>query len=235
VGIGVDPVGKETRLDLVILVIEPRDLVRHGVRLTMERAGAEWVAHVAVATRALGLTARLQPDMVILSATPPDMPAAEATRRILALVPDCQILVLGGAEDDEMVLDALVEGAVGHLPTLSTPEQLLQRVFLARSGGVPLSRGVAGRLRERLRAGPVDEPAPRTLDFGPLSAREVDVLRLLPTGMDNAEIARALSISPTTVRKHVSSILEKLDLDNRVQAAVRAVRAGIEAPLSPSG
>jgi|Tabmets5t2r1_1033131.scaffolds.fasta_scaffold01623_4 DNA-binding NarL/FixJ family response regulator len=232
---GVDPVGKETRPDLAILVIEPRDLVRHGVRLTMERAGSERVAHVARAARGLDLAARLQPDMAILSATPPDMSAAEATRRILAVAPDCQILVLGGAEDDEIVLDALVEGAVGHLPTLSTPEQLVQRVSLARSGGVPLSRGIAGRLRERLRAARANEPARRTLDLGRLSAREVDVLRLLPTGMDNAEIARALSISTTTVRKHVSSILEKLDLDNRVQAAVRAVRAGLEAPLSPSG
>jgi DNA-binding NarL/FixJ family response regulator len=231
----VDPVGKETRLDLAILVIEPRDLVRHGVRLTMERAGAERVAHVAGAARGLDLAARLPPDMVILTATPPDMSAAEATRRILALAPDCQILVLGGAEDDEMVLDALVEGAVGHLPALSTPEQLVQRVLLASSGGVPLSRSVAGRLRERLRAARASEPAPRTLDPGRLSAREVDVLRLLPTGMDNSEIARALSISPTTVRKHVSSILEKLDLDNRVQAAVKAVRAGIEAPVSPPG
>jgi DNA-binding NarL/FixJ family response regulator len=227
----VDPPRKGQWVDLVFLVIESRDLVRHGVRLTIERAGAEVVAPVSDVTRALVVARSLQPDIVILSATPPDMSAAQAISRLRALVPHCQILVLGGAEEDEMVLEALAEGASGHLPTLTTPEELLTRVSLARAGGVMLSQGVAGKLWERLRTPPTQESPPDSLDVGALSGRELEVLQLLPTGMDNADIARVLSISPTTVKKHVSSILEKLQLDNRVQAAVRAVRAGLEAPV----
>jgi DNA-binding NarL/FixJ family response regulator len=225
-----NPAGNPPRLDLSILVVEPRELLRHGVELTMERAGARLVAHASTATRALDVAASLKPDAVILSATAPDMSPAAATRRLLALVPGCQVLVLGGAEEDEMVLEALVEGAFAHLPALATPKQLVERVSLARSGDVSLSQGIARRLWERLRTRPADGSSAGGVDMDALSAREVDVLRLLPTGMDNAEIARALSISPTTVKKHVSSILQKLHLDNRIQAAVRAVRAGIDAP-----
>jgi DNA-binding NarL/FixJ family response regulator len=216
----------EPLLDCRLLVVEPRDLVRHGVRLTMEKAGAEIVALVSTGARALELVAGLQPDMVILAARPPDMSGAEATRRIVAIAPRCQILVLGTEEEADLVLDALVEGGSGHLPTLGSPDQLVQRVRLARVGGVPLSQAVAGKLWKRLRAGP-DDSLPPSLDTSSLTAREVDVLRLLPTGMENGDIARVLSISPTTVKRHVSSILEKLELDNRVQAAVRAVRRGI--------
>jgi DNA-binding NarL/FixJ family response regulator len=224
------PAGHPPRLDLSILVVESRDLFRHGVQLTLEGAGARLVAHASTAARALDVAVGLKPDIVILSATPPDMSAAAATRRLLGLVPGCQVLVLGRAEEDEMVLEALVEGAFAHLPALATPEQLVERVFQARSGEVSLSQGVARKLWERLRARTAAGSSPDAVDMDALSAREVDVLRLLPTGMDNAEIARALSISPTTVKKHVSSILQKLHLDNRIQAAVRAVRAGIDAP-----
>jgi DNA-binding NarL/FixJ family response regulator len=219
-------------LDLSLLVVEPRDLVRHGVRLTLEHAEAAAVAHVSTGARALDVAASGKPDMVILSATLPDMSCAEATRRILSLLPRAQVLVLGDAGESEAVLEALAEGASGHLPALCTPEELVARVRLVRSGGVPLSRDVVEKLWERLRTEPRQTGPEHALEVGSLSAREVEVLRLLPTGMENADIARALSVSTTTVKKHVSSILEKLDVDNRVQAAVRAVRGGIEARVS---
>jgi DNA-binding NarL/FixJ family response regulator len=212
--------------------MEPRELVRHGVRLTMEHAGAEVVADVSTGARALDLAASLEPEMVILAASPPDMPGAEVTRRILDLVPHCQVLVLGEEREADEILKALLEGACGHIPTLSTPDGLLARVRLVRSDGVPLSQGVAEKVWERLRASPSENPTRYALGLGSLSVREVEVLRLLPTGMENAEIASALSVSPTTVKRHVSSILKKLVLENRVQAAVRAVRAGIEAQVS---
>lgn len=225
------PGGKESPLDFKLLVVEPRELVRHAIRLTMENAGVEVVAHVATGTRALDVAATLEPDMVILAATPPDMSAGEATRRILDLAPRCQVLVLGAVGEAEAVLDALVEGASGHLHALATPEELVDCVRLARSGAVPLSGDVAGKLWQRLRTQTGETLGSRALELDSLSAREVEVLRLLPTGMDNADIARVLSVSPTTVKKHISSILGKLHLDNRVQAAVGAVRAGIEAPV----
>lgn len=128
------------------------------------------------------------------------------------------------------MIEALIEGACGHLPALCTPEELVAHVRLVRFDAVPLSRGIAKKLLDKLRAQRGAGRASSVVDVRSLSAREVEVLELLPTGMENGEIARALSVSPTTVKKHVSSILEKLDLDNRVQAAVRAVRAGIEAP-----
>ena len=227
-----NPTGFDPPLNFSILVMEPRELVRHGVQLTVEQAGAEVVAKVATGARALDLAASLQPEMVILAASPPDMPGAELTRRIRTVVPGCQVLVLGAATEANEIVKALVEGACGHIPTLCTPDGLLARVRLVRSGGVPLSHGVAEKVRERLLASPIENPTPHTLGLGRLSVREVEVLRLLPTGMENAEIASALSVSPTTVKRHVSSILKKLDVENRVQAAVRAVRAGIEVQVS---
>jgi DNA-binding NarL/FixJ family response regulator len=231
----VNPAGHTPPLDFSLLVVEPRELVRHGVCLTLENAGAEIVAQVSTGARALEVAASLKPDMIILAAKPPDMSGAEATRRMVALVPGCQVLVLGTEGEDNVALDALIEGASGHLPTLGTPDHLVERVRLARAGGVPLSQSVARKLWTRLRASPGNGRPHAGLEMRSLSARELEVLRLLPTGMDNAEIARALSVSLTTVKKHVSSILEKLSLDNRVQAAVRAVRAGIELPVSRGG
>jgi DNA-binding NarL/FixJ family response regulator len=224
--------GKEPPLDFGLLVVEPRDLVRHGIRLTMQRAGADVVAQVSTGALGLELASSMRPDMVILAATLPDMSGAEATRRLVALLPHCQVLVHGDAREDDEVLEALAVGASGHLPALCTPEELVARARLVRSGGVPLSQGIAQKLWPRLRAQHGERRGSPAPELGSLSAREVEVLRLLPTGMENAEIAAALSVSPTTVKKHVSSILEKLDLDNRVQAAVRAVGAGIEAPVS---
>jgi DNA-binding NarL/FixJ family response regulator len=218
-------------LDFALVVGEPRDLVRHGVRLTLEGVGARVVADVSTGAAALDVTFKAKPDMVIIAATPPDMAVAEVTRRVLAGVPRCQVLVLGDAREDDEVIEALQEGASGHLPALCTAEELVARVRLVRFDGVPLSRGIAKKLLDQVRAlGGARRPSPG-VDVRSLSAREVEVLRLLPTGMENDEIARALSVSPTTVKKHVSSILDKLDLDNRVQAAVRAVRAGIEPPV----
>ena len=226
------PTGYDRPLDFDILVIEPRELVRHGVRLMMEQAGAEVVGQVSTGAKALAIAASTKPDMVILAASPPDMSGAEVTRHMLALVPRCQVLVMGEDSEHREILKALAEGASGHIPTLCTPVDLMARVRLVRCGGVPLSQGVAEKLWERLRALPSDSPTSHALGLGSLSVREVEVLRLLPTGMKNAEIARRLSVSPTTVKRHVSSILKKLDLDNRVQAAVRAVRAGNETKVS---
>jgi DNA-binding NarL/FixJ family response regulator len=196
----------------------------------MERAGVEVVAEVATAARALDVAWRAKPEVVILAATPPDMSGAEATRRLVGLARPCRVLVLGDAREEDEVIEALAEGASGHLPALGTPEELVAHVRLVRFDAVPLSRGIAKKLLDNLRAQRGAGRASSEVDVHSLSAREVEVLELLPTGMENGEIARALSVSPTTVKKHVSSILEKLDLDNRVQAAVRAVRAGIEAP-----
>jgi DNA-binding NarL/FixJ family response regulator len=212
--------------------MEPRELIRHGVRLTVEQAGAEVVAEVSTGARALELAARLQPEMVILAASPPDMPGAEVTRRMRHLVPRCQVLVLGEEREADEIVKALLEGACGHIPTLCTPDGLLARVRVVRSDGVPLSQGIAEKVWKRLRASPSAKPTSYALRLGSLSDREVEVLRLLPTGMENAEIASALSVSPTTVKRHVSNILKKLHVENRVQAAVRAVRADIEAQAS---
>jgi DNA-binding NarL/FixJ family response regulator len=227
-----DPTRHDPPLNFTVLVMEPRDLVRHGVRLTAEQAGAKVAAHVSTGDQALDVATSTKPEMVILAARPTDMSGAELTRRMRAIVPGCHILVLGDESESDEILDAVVEGASGHIPTLCTPEELLARVRLVRSGVVPLSQGVAEKLRERLQAQPSERSMPRALGLPSLSDREVEVLRLLPTGMENAEIARAMSISPTTVKRHVSSILKKLDVDNRIQAAVRAVHADSEGRVS---
>src|SRR5262245_41555877 len=109
-------------LDLTLVVADPRDLVRHGVRLTMERVGACVIADVSTGARAVDVASEAKPDMVIVAATPPDLSGAEVTRRLAARVPRCQVLVLGDAREDDEVIEALAEGAAGHLPVLCTPE-----------------------------------------------------------------------------------------------------------------
>jgi DNA-binding NarL/FixJ family response regulator len=230
----IDLAGNAGRLDLSVLVVDPRDLVRHGVCLTIQQAGAKKVAHAPTGARAFEVATSLKPDMVIVAARLPDMSGAEATRRVIARVPECQVLVLAGEGEEELVFDALVEGASGHLPTLATPDELVERVRLARMGGIPLSPSIAGKMWERLRTSRGEGPSAAGSDMRSLSAREVEVLRLLATGMDNAGIARALSVSRTTVKKHVSNILVKLHLNNRVQAAVHAVHAGLDVPRALS-
>lgn len=206
------------------LVVDDHDLFRRGLRELLEQQGIRVVGEAANGEDAVALAGRAQPDVVVMDLSLPRMSGTEATRRVLAQSPEMKVLVLTMSVEAEDVMDAMMAGACGYLMKDATVEEIAAGVRAAAVGESWLSPRAAGYLLDRLRgrAG-ADDRAVR----GVLSERELEILRLVAEGCDNEEIASRLVLSPRTVKNHVSSILSKLELDNRVQAAVYAVRKGI--------
>jgi two-component system, NarL family, response regulator LiaR len=214
-----------------VLIALPSDLYRQGMRTALDTLDVNVVGHADTGAGALDLARQFAPDVMVVDAWLPDMSGVELTSCVLAQLPACRVLMFSEPLDDEVLLDALAAGASGHVAVGSSVEELHQGIRLARAGGVPLPQRAAARLAERIRDTPRTSRA-REGSAARLSDRELDVLRLLCTGMGNARIAKVLMVSPTTVKKHVSRILAKLKVDNRVQAAVYAVRVGLADPSS---
>jgi DNA-binding NarL/FixJ family response regulator len=216
-----------------VLIVLASDLYRHGVRTALDTRDVHVVGQAGTGAAALKLAHRFIPDVLVTDARLPDMSGIELTSRVLAQLATCRVLVFSEPLEEEVLLDALAAGASGYVPYGSSVDELLDGIRLARAGGTPLPQPAAARLAERIRELPRIDPAGAP-SAARLSDRELDVLRLLCTGMDNEHIARMLTVSPTTVKKHVSRILSKLKVDNRVQAAVYAVRMGLAEPASRS-
>ena len=172
------------------------------------------------------LAGELRPDVVLMDVRMPDMSGPEATRAILARDPGIRVLALTVSSDDADVSSVLQAGAVGFLAKDTPIDNLVVAIQAADSGAAWLSPRAAEVVLGRIRASS-PPPEQQSASLEQLSAREVDVLRLIANGMENAEIAEALNISPRTAKNHVSNILAKLGLPSRVQAAVYAVRQGV--------
>lgn len=211
---------------LRVLLVDRQHLFRTGLCRVLEREGLEVVGAVGTAAEALGVLSAERVDVVLLDLNTPDMSGPAATGRIAAAAPDCTLLVLTASRDNEDVLGALVAGASGYLLKDEAVEDIVTGVVRAAVAGETLispriAAFVVGRLRE-LTPEPGGEPSAPA--GPPLSPREVEVLRLIAAGRDNPDIARELFISQSTVKRHVEAILGKLRVENRVQAAVAAVR-----------
>jgi DNA-binding NarL/FixJ family response regulator len=192
----------------------------------LEEQGIRVIGDAATGEDGVALAARARPDVVVMDLNLPRGSGVEATHELVAANPDARVLVLTVAADERSVLDALLAGACGYLLKDATIEEIAAGVRAAADGRSFVSPRVAHHLLNRLRgsASAYEVPAP---DEAKLSARELEILRLVAEGCDNDEIAARLVLSPRTVKNHVSSILAKLDMDNRVQAAVYAVRQGL--------
>jgi two-component system, NarL family, response regulator LiaR len=208
------------------LVVDDHDLFRRGLRELLEEQGIRVIAEASNAEDAVALTARARPDVVVMDLNLPRLSGVDATRRVLTADPDARVVVLTVSADERTVLDALLAGACGYLLKDATVEEIAAGVRAAAAGQSFVSPRITHHVLGRLRgsAGSDDRPAPEQAN---LSAREIEILRLVAEGCDNDQIAERLVLSPRTVKNHVSSILAKLDMDNRVQAAVYAVRRGI--------
>jgi DNA-binding NarL/FixJ family response regulator len=154
----------------------------------------------------------------------PGMSGIEATQRLTAAAPLARVLVLTVFVDDQHVIDALLAGACGYVLKDAPLEQIVEGIRAAERGESLISPRIASRLVRRLREPDAVEPS---VTGEQLTRRELEVLELLSRGMDNSEIAHALYLSQHTVKNHVSTILMKLQVENRIQAAVRAVRGGL--------
>jgi DNA-binding NarL/FixJ family response regulator len=212
-----------------VLVVDDHEVVRRGLFSFLDgEPDLEVVADAAGGQEALDLLASLdgerrRPDVVVMDMKMEPMDGIEATRRIRAVYDDVEVVALTSFGDDERVHAALKAGASGYLLKDSDADEVAVAVRAAHRGEVQLDPAVAARLIASLHAERVDEAR------SPLTARELDVLRLIAAGEPNKRIAAALDIGERTVRSHVSSILAKLKLSSRTQAALWAAREGIAA------
>ena len=192
----------------------------------MEEQGIRVIGEASSGPDGVALAARARPDVVVMDLNLPRMSGIEATRELVAVVPDARVLVLTVASDERSVLEALIAGACGYLLKDATIEEIAAGVRAAAAGQSFVSPRIGHHVLQRLR-GQAGSDHDISADEAKLSERELDILRLVAEGCDNDEIAERLFLSPRTVKNHVSSILAKLDMHNRVQAAVYAVRKGI--------
>jgi two-component system, NarL family, response regulator LiaR len=205
------------------ILVDDHDLFRRGLRELLEEQGIAVVGEADDGEEGIRLARHASPDVVVLDLNMPRMDGVTATRRLRDAVPSAQVLVLTVSEDDEAAVRALLAGASGYLVKDASIAEIAAAVRAAAAGEVPLSPRIGSGVVERLRSSGGAESG----RHDELSERELEVLGLIAEGRDNSEIAATLVISPQTVKAHVSSILAKLGLENRVQAAVYAVRNGL--------
>jgi DNA-binding NarL/FixJ family response regulator len=210
---------------LRVLLVDDHDLFRTGLRNLLEEQGVQVVGEASGGADALRIVREIAPDVVVMDLNMPGMTGVEATREITAVAPLTRVVVLTISDEDDDVMDAIVAGACGYLVKDSSIEELMRGIHAAAVGESLISPPIASKVLQRMRAVTLDQGA-ETIR-AELSERELDVLRLIANGKDNAEIAEALHISPKTVKNHISNILMKLQIENRIQAAVYAVRSGI--------
>jgi DNA-binding NarL/FixJ family response regulator len=216
---------KEDKSDLRVLLVDDHDLFRTGLRNLLEEQGLQIVGEASNGKDGVRLVRELAPDIVVMDLNMPGMSGVEATREITSFAPLTRVLVLTISDQNEDVMDAIVAGACGYLVKDSSIQELIRGITAAAVGESLISPPIAAKVLQRVRAVTLDQGA-QTIR-AELSERELEVLRLIANGKDNAQIAAALHISPKTVKNHISNILMKLQIENRIQAAVYAVRSGI--------
>ena len=208
-----------------VLVADDQSMVRAGFRMLLSgQDGIDVVAEASNGLEAVEKADRFDPDVILMDIRMPELDGLEATRRILAADDAARILILTTFDLDEYIYEALSAGASGFVLKDDPPEQLIAAVRTVAAGDALLSPTVTKRVIEQFTRSPRPAP-PKGVDE--LTAREREILRLIVAGLSNAEIGSELYISDTTVKTHVTHILQKLDLRDRVQAVVLAYETGL--------
>src|SRR5687768_8684040 len=206
---------------LRVMLVDDHALVRSAIRQALEAPDVVVVGEASSAEEALEMAPRLRPDLLLLDIDLPGMSGLEAVRELAPRLPDTRVVMLTVSTDRRDLLDAVRHGAFGYLTKDLTGDALLRAVRGIRRGDLPMSRVHAALVVDHLSRGARGGvPAPDDVG-GLLSVREQEVLRLLAEGMTDREIATGLAISPRTVESHVSSVLRKLGVRNRAEAAQR--------------
>jgi len=214
------------RDELRVLVVDDHDLFRTGLRSLLDEHGVHVVGEASNGEQAVRLARELAPDVIVMDLNMPGMTGVEATRKISDIAPLTRVVVLTISDQDADVLDAIVSGACGYLLKDASIDDLLRGIRSAAVGESLISPHIASKVLQRVRASNT-LPGGAEAIRSELSDREIEVLKLIANGKDNAQIASDLFISPKTVKNHISNILMKLQIENRIQAAVYAVRSGI--------
>jgi DNA-binding NarL/FixJ family response regulator len=209
-----------------VLLVDDHDLFRTGLRNLLEERGVQIAGEAGEGGDAVRLVRELAPEVVVMDLHMPGMTGIEAIRQIHSFAPLTRVLVLTISDQDDDVLDAILAGACGYLLKDASVDELIRGIGAAAVGESLVSPAIAGKVLQQVRATAISPDAAETLR-AELSDRELDVLKLIAAGNDNAMIAAQLHISPKTVKNHISNILMKLQIENRIQAAVYAVRSGL--------
>jgi DNA-binding NarL/FixJ family response regulator len=208
-----------------VLVADDQSMVRAGFRLLLAgEDGLEVVAEASNGVEAVEKARRFHPTVILMDIRMPELDGLEATRRILATDSTARILILTTFDLDEYIYEALRAGASGFVLKDDPPEQLIAAIHTVAAGDALLSPSVTKRVISQFTHIPRPSLPPELDD---LTARELEILRLIARGLSNAEIGEELYISETTVKTHVTHVLQKLNLRDRVQAVVLAYQSGL--------
>lgn len=211
-----------------VLLVDDQTLFRAGLRtLLATRPEVEVVGDAENGQVALEVAARTRPDVVLMDLKMPVLDGVAATRRLRVQLPTCRVVALTTFEDDELVFEGLRAGAVGYLLKDAPIGRLVEAILAAARGESVLQPSVASKVLAELSRLATAAAAPAPTALTRLSERERDVLRLIARGASNKEIAAALFLAEGTVKNHVTSILTKLEVDDRTQAALRARDLGL--------
>lgn len=206
-----------------ILIADDHAIVRKGLRAVLRNVpDIKVVGEAATGWEAISEAERLQPDVVLMDLVMPELDGIEAILRINAAQPKARILVLTSYAGEDKIFPAIKAGALGYQLKDSSPDELVEAIRQVHAGESSLHPVIARKVLQEL-----SRPSDRPPTPDPLTPRELEVLRLVAQGRDNREIAEVLVISDTTVRTHVSNILNKLHLASRTQAALYALREGL--------
>jgi len=208
-----------------VLICDDQAIARHGLQMILSTApDLQIVGQAQDGQEAVDLVAQQQPDLVLMDLRMPKLNGVQATRLIRQRFPAVQVLVLTTYDADEWVFDAVRAGANGYLLKDTPPPQLLAAIRNTVEGKTPVDPSIAGKLFSSF----AKQPMPRTnLLVEELSEREIEVLQLMAEGLTNAEIGAQIHLSEGTVRNYISTILSKLQVKDRTQAVVMAIRYGL--------
>jgi DNA-binding NarL/FixJ family response regulator len=213
-----------------VLLVDDQTIVRQGLRslLSLE-SDIVVVGEAADGRQAVELVQRLSPDIVLLDVRMPHMDGLQALRRIKAIAPQVSVIMVTLYDDPNYLLEAVSAGAAGYILKDATRQELIRAVRLIAEGGAIIAPTMMPDLLRQMERLMATQGSPLLADalHDALTEREIEVLRLIAEGCTNQQIAEMLIISPTTVKTHVQNILQKLNVSDRTQAAVYAVRSGL--------
>jgi DNA-binding NarL/FixJ family response regulator len=214
-----------------VVLVDGQELVRDALCQLLSAAGLKVVGQARTGEQGIELATRVQPDVVLIDLVLPTISGVEAIQSLSALVPKSRVLVLTASDDPHAVVEATLAGACGYVLKNAPSEDIVRAVRASAGGECVISSHVAGVLLNRIRERDIpvtarSEQAAAGIRAA-LTERELEIFRHLPSGMSNRELADELALSESTIKHHVASILAKLHVTNRVQAAAHGIRSGI--------